>query len=147
MFAAINQPQNTASTQIEAMNFQLIVGITILTTFVTTPVVANPGPGTIQGSLSYPSDVLPSLNVCAEHVWKNFLHCIKTNEEQRQYSIKVPPGTYYMFATPGERERPGLYSSAVPCGLNAACNDHGLLPVIVKAGQIVKGIDPTDWYY
>lgn len=61
----------------------------------------------------------------------------------------VPAGTYQVFAyvdPSGGPELAGGYTQAVPCGLKASCSDHSLLPVAVRPGQVVSGVDVSDWY-
>lgn len=132
-------------TDIKAILFKPKLTVTLLMLIAST-VAAQPEYGTIKGSLSYPSDYLPPLKVCAEHIWKNSLYCITTNNNQTKYIIKVTPGSYYVFASTTDRLSTGLYSSAVPCGLKYECNNHSLMPVVVQSGQVAAGIDPGDWY-
>jgi hypothetical protein len=42
--------------------------------------------------------------------------------------------------------RGGLYSRAVPCGLQTGCDDHTLLTFTVVETQVLQGIDLCDWY-
>lgn len=112
--------------------------------------------GIIEGSLSYPSEMIPEdLIVCAETLDKSVTFC--TNEhladENGQYTygfgyqIEVPAGEYYVFAyldnDPGTR---AYYSEFVTCGLMAECPSHEPIEVAVSAGETVKEIDPHDWY-
>jgi hypothetical protein len=91
--------------------------------------------------------------------------------QPREYTMTgVAPGTYYVLGyfdalyfqtlASGSGDKPGLYSrytidciQATPasgspppvCGAQPA--DHSLVPVTVRAGQTVSGIDIKDWYY
>jgi hypothetical protein len=58
----------------------------------------------------------------------------------------VTPGTYVVYAWLSDGTAGGSYSEAVPCGLNADCTDHSLIPVTVELGQEVTDIDVCDWY-
>jgi len=70
-----------------------------------------------------------------------------TGPNETHYRIEgVLPGTYIVYAWLDDGKMGGTYSKAVPCGLTASCTDHSLLPVQVKAGQDVAGIDVCDWY-
>jgi hypothetical protein len=63
----------------------------------------------------------------------------------RQYAIfALEPGTYYAVGhlTP---EHVGAFTPAVACGLGAACTDHSLSRVTVRAGETVSGVDVMDW--
>lgn len=66
----------------------------------------------------------------------------------------LAPGTYYVFAyrdsdLGGPPDLPGLYSQylfkCVPPPTTADCTDHSLIPVTVRAGETVSGIDIADW--
>jgi hypothetical protein len=110
----------------------------------------------IEGRVSFPSEGRPDLQVYAIGVddptqW--FTVTVPGTETaghdvDGRYSLPVAPGTYYVLAYPsGDDSWAGLYSRMVPCGLTAACTDHGMLPVSVEAGETATGIDPGDWYY
>lgn len=106
--------------------------------------------GSIEGSLGYPSEQIPPLEVYALDTKdaSNFFK-VKTEQNQGTYVIdKVKPGTYHVVAYPQGQGSgfTGGYSKAVPCGLSVICTDHSLIPVEVKSGQSTKGIDPKDWY-
>lgn len=119
----------------------------------------NATTGTIEGLLSYPSEVLPDLRVCAEDVETQEMYCTDKNELVAShepplytgtgYQLEVPVGTYHVYAfrpDDQEGELRGLYSQAVPCGLTVECTSHELIPVDVAAGEIVRAIHPADWY-
>ena len=106
-----------------------------------------PALGSISGKLSYPSSFIPSMTVVALNVKTSDYYYVITNENSGTYQIdNLPPGSYYVVAYPGnDSTYPGGYSQAVPCGLDASCSDHSLIPVDVS-GQLVTGIDPGDFY-
>ena len=81
-----------------------------------------------------------------------------------EYTITgVAPGTYYVLAYRNDavnveaQNRPGVYSQFVlqcikptrtqPTATACPHNDHSLVPVTVRAGETVTGIEITDWYY
>jgi len=107
--------------------------------------------GTITGHLSYPSEFIPTLKVVAFDVTDpSVYYFVETEMNQGEYVLQVPPGTYYIISYVDKKDgtlgMPGAYSQFVPCGLQASCSDHSLIPVTVAAGQTVTGIDPADWY-
>ncbi|MFN8401730.1 MAG: carboxypeptidase-like regulatory domain-containing protein [Anaerolineales bacterium] len=106
-----------------------------------------PALGSITGKLSYPSSFIPSMTVVALNAKTADYYYVITNENAGTYQIdNLPPGSYYVVAYPGnDSSYPGGYSQAVPCGLDASCSDHSLIPVDVN-GQLVTGIDPGDFY-
>jgi hypothetical protein len=65
---------------------------------------------------------------------------------QSTYEANVPPGTYIAYAWLLDFSRGGLYSRAVPCGLESGCEDHSLLPFTVERETVTGGIDVCDWF-
>ena len=130
------------------MHQKIVATTTLLVTLLAIPVTAQTRSGRIEGALSYPSSYIPALRVCAKNIRNDSQHCTQTKKNQKQYKIQVPAGNYHVFATAtiaGEKET-AYYSRAVTCGLRYGCNDHSPISVTVKSGQVVKGINPQDWY-
>ena len=113
----------------------------------------------ISGELSYPGDFIPPLIVCAEAVNSKKIHCTGKRVPSRKngksiYNLKVPAGSYYVFATVANGEEPAedivgykaYYSEYVTCGLKVDCPSHNPVKVTVRANQVLKGINPEDWY-
>lgn len=113
-----------------------------------TPAPTAASSGSIQGSLSYPSEFIPSLAVVAFRVGggSGEYSFVTTQQGQATYSISVEPGRYFVVAYILGGGYAGGYSQAVSCGLQVNCSDHSLIPVIVSEGAAVTGIDPADWY-
>ncbi len=107
-----------------------------------------PAGGSIAGQLSYPSSFIPSMTVVAYDTMSFSYFYIVTNENSSTYQIdNLPPGSYFVVAYPGgDSSFPGGYSAAVPCGLQASCEDHSLIAVEVKSGEVTQGINPGDFY-
>lgn len=127
---------------------KILATTTLLAALLATPVASQTPSGRIEGSLSYPSSYIPALKVCAKNIKNNSQRCIQTQKNQKQYRIEVQPGTYQVFATvtiAGQKDT-AYYSKAVICGLRYGCNDHTPISVTVRSGQVVKGINPQDWY-
>lgn len=103
--------------------------------------------GRISGTLSYPSEYLPPMRVCAFDLAEATPYCVRTNKDQAQYRLDgVPPGDYLVLAFPQEADAlPGGYTGCVR-DLSADCRDHDLQPIIVAAGQTTPDIDPADYY-
>ena len=116
-------------------------------------VVLTPGSatGSISGSLTYPADSLPPMYVTAFQVGTQSYRYVITQAGQGTYEIdSLAPGKYNIVAyTIGGNGFPadlqGGYTQAVPCGLATECANHVLIDVPLAAGQVVKGISPSDW--
>jgi hypothetical protein len=65
---------------------------------------------------------------------------------QSSYSVKLPAGIYIAYAWLPDFSRGGLYSRAVPCGLDEECEDHTVLAFSVSEQAVASGIDICDWY-
>lgn len=103
-------------------------------------------PGKIEGTLGYPSEGIPPLEVYAiPAAGKGKYFFIKTYQNQGKFEIEdVEPGSYYIVAYSNNLS--GAYSKAVPCGLSVDCKDHSLIAVEVKSGQTAGGAEVRDWY-
>ena len=114
---------------------------------------AAPGLARLAGRVSYPSEYLPVMRVCAIAAADPGLgHCRLTAENQPHFEIAVPAGDWWLLAWPqdtGTAGDPGLLSAASDClgSGGVGCDDHALLAVTVAAGEVREGLDINDWYY
>ena len=138
-----------------AMTAQAIVTQTPTTNAVTstatlTPTItatATPVPGSISGTLSYPSEFIPPLRVVAFNANGFNYRYVDTMLNQGAFQITgLAPGTYHVVAYVIDGTLAGGYTQAVPCGLAFECADHTLLDVIVISGKDTPDILPADWY-
>lgn len=117
--------------------------------------------GVIEGSLSYPSEFIPEMKICAEIPKSGEKICTTDQIKSGRfangvgYRLEVPAGTYQVYATLSDAKKIGAdsfenyrayYSEFVTCGLSYGCPSHVPINVAVKAGETVSKIDPTDWY-
>ncbi len=116
--------------------------------------------GTIEGSLNYPSEFIPPLEVCAENIStkEEFCSYERIGDEKYMYGIgyklEVPEGDYQVFARLYQPEEnmdemigyKAYYSEFVTCGLEYDCPSHNPNVVKVTSGETVSDIDPHDWY-
>lgn len=111
--------------------------------------------GTIEGSLSYPSEGIPQdLQVCAETLIGVQFECTSTHIQDSKYTygsgykLELPPGKYYVYAqVPSFNSGyKAYYSEFVTCGLSINCPSHKPIEVEVTAGATLTGVDPQDWY-
>lgn len=118
-----------------------------------TAATAAPGLARLAGRVSYPSEYLPVMRVCAIAAADPGLgHCRLTAENQPHFEIAVPAGDWWLLAWPqdtGTAGDPGLLSAASDClgSGGVGCDDHALLAVTVAAGEVREGLDINDWYY
>lgn len=114
---------------------------------------AAPDHARLLGRVSYPSEELPAMRVCAIAATDPGLgHCRLTAVNQPHYELAVPAGDWWLVAWPqdtGTAGDPGLLSAASEClgSVGVGCDDHALLAITVAAGEVREGLDINDWYY
>lgn len=107
----------------------------------------------ITGRVTYPSEALPAMRVCAvDSTNPGRASCFRTALHQATYMLDVPPGDWWLMAWPqdtGTAGDPGLLSVASACLASGAtgCDDHSPLVIRVAAGDVRDGLDINDWYY
>ena len=107
----------------------------------------TPEPGSISGTLSYPSSFIPPWRVVAFQVDGFNYRWVDTMQNQSTYQITgLAPGLYHVVAYIMDGTYAGGYTQMVPCGLQASCTDHSLIEVEVKSGQDAPNVNPGDWY-
>jgi hypothetical protein len=106
----------------------------------------TPEPGTVNGGLCYPSEYIPEMMAYFQKIDSHQTTKLHIDENQLEYSLQLPPGTYLAFVYLEEGELGGFYSHAVTCGLGANCTDHRPLEFEVVSNQETNEIDICDWY-
>lgn len=108
--------------------------------------------GTITGSLSFPSEQIPELEVCAENLATHQEICTTDMLKEAQYTygvgykLDVPAGSYYVYAKLPNDSYKAYYNEFVECGLSVECKSHTPIEVTVTTDEVTTGIDPQDWY-
>jgi len=104
--------------------------------------------GSISGKLCYPGDGIPPMTIYAvdQASGKSFKKQTRKPDETSYRLEGVTPGDYVVYAWLNDGKLGGMYSEAVPCGLDANCTDHSLIQVTVEEGLAVTDIDVCDWY-
>lgn len=109
--------------------------------------------GTIEGSLSFPSEGIPkNLEVCAENQTTKEIYCTSKHLQNPKYTygvgytLNVPAGIYLVYALDPSGDYKAYYSEFVTCGLSVNCPSHEPILVEVKAGETTSDVDPQDWY-
>lgn len=114
-----------------------------------TPAAPSPSTqtGAIAGELSYPSERIPGMRVCAFELAEATPYCVSTVPGQGEYRIDaIPYGDYLVLAYPQDGDgAPGGYTGCVD-ELSASCTDHDLRVVVVKPGETTTKVDPADYY-
>lgn len=110
--------------------------------------------GTIKGTASYPSEALPEdEEVCAQNMDNPSMqpYCVIVGRQRTaSYELKVPAGPYHVYAQTSQL--PGYkayYNEFSKCGNSVDCPPEGhtqYIRVFVKPGEVVEGVDPSDWY-
>jgi hypothetical protein len=102
--------------------------------------------GTVNGLVCYPSEFTPDMMLYLENRESKEITAIPIPKNQPVFSAPVPPGFYVAYAWLRDYSGGGLYSEAVPCGLNVNCTDHTLIEFEVATGEEVNDIQVCDWY-
>jgi len=104
--------------------------------------------GVITGYISYPGQEIPNdLKVCAINIETGRKFCVQyTDTVYHSYTIKVPEGIYYVYATTNKFEKKAYYTEFVKCGLKIDCPSHEKIKILVKSNDTIKNINPQDWY-
>lgn len=103
-------------------------------------------PFNVSGKVCFPGETIPPMTAFFEDTTAGTVTELPISENQGSYEIKLAPGTYIAYAWLPDYSQGGLYSRAVPCGLNENCNDHGVQSFEVQEGRVLEGIDLCDWY-
>ena len=110
--------------------------------------------GTISGSLTYPSEMIPEdVVIYAENIetgeqFSTNEHITGDNYQYGSgYQLAVPAGTYYVY---GERtsvpDWKAYYNKYITCGVSVECTDTTKIEVVVTANQATTDITVGDWW-
>lgn len=105
-------------------------------------------PATISGSLTGPNDTIPDdLQVCAETLDGRTAWCkaeITRNGYSGSYTLKVPGGSYRVFARTSEA--PGYKAYYKQCASqDPECTSHAPVVIKIEEGETREGVDIDDW--
>jgi len=112
---------------------------------------AAAGAASIEGSITFPSQLVPSLTVYASEVDTARVHSVQLVRGQANFSVEVPFGRYLVFLAPNETGAPNVYGAYTQyslCGphVEGRCEDHALIPVAVTAKAPHPAVTIDDWY-
>ena len=103
----------------------------------------------VEGSLTFPSDFVPAMNVYAREVDSVRLHLVSTTESQVSFKMDLPAGRYIFFAEPSQPGAPeiyGAYTQSAVCKahkITDRCDDHSPIVYVVGAKSAAPVI--SDW--
>ncbi len=111
------------------------------------------GQGTIEGSLGYPSEMIPEdVEVCAQKPGIREKYCTQEKIEDDKYvygtgyRLEVPAGDYYVSASrPEAGGFKGYYTEYVRCGMEQDCSSHKPIKINVERDRTTESIDLLDW--
>jgi Tol biopolymer transport system component len=106
----------------------------------------TPAPGLVRGSVCFPSEFIPAMTAFFQEVTTGEVFELAIAENQTTYELTLPPGSYIAFAYLNDGDLGGLYSEAVPCGLEVSCEDHSPIEFQVIPNDSTSGVDLCDWY-
>lgn len=132
-----------------------LYGILIVSIFLLTSCGAHKG--IVKGTLCYPSDYIPEMNVYLKNMDNNNIYLADIKEGQKTFRFKkIISGNYVAYAYTKEQvaleldgtslKASGGFTKAVGCGLTVNCNDHSLIKFEVKKGKTTNSISICDWY-
>ena len=107
--------------------------------------------GTIEGTVAFPGQVVPSMTVYASEVDTSKLHTAQLVRGQANFSLEVPPGRYLIFLAPNEPGAPDIYgaytrySQCAPHAIDGQCEDHALVAVAVAPRASRTTVTVDDW--
>lgn len=99
----------------------------------------------VTGRICFPGGEIPAMTAYFEETETETITELAVAQGQASYEANLAPGRYIAYAWLLDFSWGGLYSRAVSCGMSADCNDHGLEPFHLKAGELLSGIDLCDW--
>jgi hypothetical protein len=115
-------------------------------------------PGVMNGRVGFPGNFVPSQLACAFHVENNIRErCVDyTPGTTVDFSVNLPPGTYFMAAHLREPyggfpiSYQAYYDEFVNCirtSSNCSPELHNRpIPIVVTTGKSIFNVYPLDWY-
>jgi hypothetical protein len=113
---------------------------------------AGAAAGTIDGTVTFPSERVPSMTVYASDLETSRVHSVQLARGQANFSVEVPAGRYVVFLAPNEPGAPNVYgayteySLCTPHDVDGKCEDHSLVPIVISARTPHGAVTVDDWY-
>jgi hypothetical protein len=108
--------------------------------------------GTIVGTVTFPTQLVPSMTVYVSDLDSSRVRSVPLARGQANFTVAVPSGRYLVFLAPNEPGAPNIYgaytqySLCSPHDTDGRCTDHALVPVAVTAGAAHASVAIDDWY-
>jgi hypothetical protein len=107
--------------------------------------------GAIEGAVTFPSELVPSMTVYASDLDTLKIHSVQLMRGQASFTVEVPPGRYFVFLAPNQPDAPNIYGAYTQYCLCAAhdlgtCEDHTLVPIAITARVPRAAVTIDDWY-
>jgi hypothetical protein len=107
--------------------------------------------GTIEGVVTFPTQLVPSMTVYASELDTSKIRSVRLLRGQANFSVEVPPGRYLVFLAPNEPGAPNIYGAYTQyclCGSHdvGKCEDHTLVPIAISARVPRAAVMIDDWY-
>jgi hypothetical protein len=108
--------------------------------------------GTIEGSLTFPSQFAPSMTAYAFDLDTARIRSVQLASGQAAFRLDVPAGRYQVFLAPNEPGAPNIYGAYTVYSLcsehasGAGCDDHNLVTVTISAKTPRAAVKIDDWY-
>jgi hypothetical protein len=110
--------------------------------------------GTIVGSLTYPSEAIPSdmeIHAVNLDTGKEYTTSEHLKGSQYQYGIgyriEVPVGRYHVYGTlPEFAATKAYYNQVIVCGIKVECTDTTAIEVVVVANKDTADATVGDWW-
>jgi hypothetical protein len=113
---------------------------------------AGAAAGTIEGTVTFPGEHVPSMTVYASDLETSRVHSVQLARGQANFTVEVPSGRYLVFLAPNEPGAPNVYgafteySLCTPHDVDGKCEDHSLVPVVISARTPHGAVTIDDWY-
>jgi hypothetical protein len=113
---------------------------------------AGAAAGTIDGTVTFPGEQVPSMTVYASDLETSRVHSVQLARGQASFTVEVPAGRYLVFLAPNEPGAPNVYgayteySLCEPHDTDGKCEGHALVPVVINARTPHATVAIDDWY-
>ena len=102
----------------------------------------------LDGQITFPGSDDPAVTVYVYAPATAHLYSTRVAGNQRKFRLRVPAGSYVVFAEPSEPGAPDVYGAYTHCGANGAsgeCSDHSLQNVAVGPSVRRVAVSIADW--